>query len=96
MNCYGGSWAAWTYSFYNESGCFTIHFLSQRGELDCYCAAAFSAVREELCHRSVDMCSIKPEIWEKNQNWYLEMAIFPVSAERIYACVCGSIKGASI
>ena len=27
INCYGGNWIVQTYSFYNDSGCFTIYFL---------------------------------------------------------------------
>ena len=33
-NCYEGNWAVITYSYFNESGCFTIYTLPERGELD--------------------------------------------------------------
>ena len=35
-NCFGGNWWVYTHSLYNDSGCFTIHCLPQRGEVDCY------------------------------------------------------------
>ncbi len=63
--CWGGNWTVYTHSFYSEHGCFTIHSLPQRGELDFYCSAGFHSVREQLCEQRVDVCSIEPKIWAK-------------------------------
>lgn len=68
INCYGGHWTVITYSFYNESGCFTIHTLPQRGELDFYYAPQFSTKREELYEKMVDIRSIEPKIWDKHMK----------------------------
>ena len=68
-NCYGGNWLVRTYSFYNDSGCFTIHTVPQRGELDFYYSHIFSTKREELCERLIDICSIEPQIWERHMNF---------------------------
>lgn len=65
-NSYGSLWLVKTYSFFNDSGCFTIYSLPQRGELDFYYAPQFSTVREELCEKMVDICSIEKEIWDKH------------------------------
>ena len=72
LNCYGGYWTVQTHSFYNDSGCFTIHYLLQKNELDFYYAMRFSTERKELCEKMVDICSIEPEIWRK----YTKLGIF--------------------
>lgn len=71
INCYGGNWIVQTHSFYNESGCFTIHVLSQKDELDFYYADRFSTKREELCEKTVDILSIEPEIWDKYTKFWI-------------------------
>ena len=55
-NCYNRGWTIKTYSFYNKSGCFTIHFLLQRNELDFYYAPQFSVNHDELCQKAIDIC----------------------------------------
>jgi hypothetical protein len=65
-NCYGGNWQVFTHSYYNDSGCFTIHNLPQRGELDFYYAKEFSKVRENLCEHLIDVSSIEKEILDKH------------------------------
>ena len=65
-NCYGGNWIVQTYSFYNDSGCFTICFIPQKNELDFYYASQFSNERKDLCEKMIDICEIEPDIWDKH------------------------------
>ncbi len=67
-NCFDGNWQVYTHSFYNESGCFTIHNLPQRGELDFYYAKKFSNNRKDLCEKMIDIRSAEEEIWKKHSN----------------------------
>lgn len=64
-NCYNGHWVVYAYSFYNESGCFTIYELGQRGEWDYYYAKRHSNIMEELLENRVDIYSVEKEIWGK-------------------------------
>lgn len=64
--CYGGDWIVYTYSFYNENGCFTIRSMPQRGELDFYYAHKFSTCLEKLCDKMINVCSVEEELWEKH------------------------------
>lgn len=93
-NCYGGNWRVYTHCFYNESGCFTIHYLPQRGELDFYFAKEFSNVRENLCERLIDINSVEKEIWKKHEKllffkdpffWWNNKKILQALAEVIKA-----------
>ena len=65
LNCYGGNWTVQTFSFYNDSGCFTIHNEIQRG-MDFWYATRFSTERKELCEKELDVSLIEPQIWEKH------------------------------
>lgn len=71
-NCYNGNWNVYTYSYYNKSGCFTIHSLPQRGELDFYYAERFSTNLNELYEKMINISSIEKNIWEK----YTKIGIF--------------------
>ncbi len=91
-NCYGGNWWVYTHSYYNESGCFTIHHLPQRGELDFYYSKEFSNKRENLCERIIDISSVEKEIWDKHKKflffnnpffWWSSDKILKVLAEVI-------------
>ena len=65
-NCFGGNWYVETYSFYNDSGCFTIRQLCQRGEWDYFFARKYCKKNlEELCSRNINIHSIEKEIWEE-------------------------------
>ncbi len=70
-DCYGGYWWAYTHSYYNESGCFTIHVLPQRGEIDFFFAERFSTVREELCKNEINEQSIGQSIWNTAKKKFL-------------------------
>lgn len=65
-DCYGGNCSVETHSFYNDTGCFTIHSVPVRGELDFYYATLFSTTRENLCEQMLDVHSIEPELWDKH------------------------------
>lgn len=64
-NCYGGHWLVRTYSYFNVSGCFTIHHLPSRGELEFFYAPQCSNNREELYQQRINVQSIEPELWRK-------------------------------
>ena len=64
-NCYEGNWAVITYSYFNESGCFTIYTLPERGELDFFYAHKFSDNLNELCQSRVNIQSVGTQIWQK-------------------------------
>ena len=64
-NCYEGNWAVITYSYFNESGCFTIYTLPERGELDFFYSRKFSDNLNELCQSRVNIQSIGTQIWQK-------------------------------
>lgn len=44
---------SYTYSFFNENGCFTIHHLPGRGENAWYVSKTFSEDQDELLEREV-------------------------------------------
>lgn len=70
-HCYGGNWTVSTHSYYNETGCFTIHLLHQRNELDFYYSKDFGATREVLCERKIDEQSLYSEIWFEAKKRFL-------------------------
>ena len=63
--CYGGNWYVDTYSFYNESGCFTIYELSERGEWDFYYAEKYSKSMDELLDQRLCVQSFQQEKWKE-------------------------------
>lgn len=66
QNCYDLGYTVYTHSFYNDNGCFTIHALPARSELDFYYAPQFSKNRKNLCVKLVNIRSIEEEIWNKH------------------------------
>ena len=64
-----GDYTTKTYSFYNESGCFTINYLLQKDELDFYFSTEFSTECKKLQGKLVNIWIDEPEIWNKNQKW---------------------------
>ena len=85
-HCYGGSWVVSTHSYYNETGCFTIHFLHQRDEFDFYYSKEVSLTREALCERKIDVQSVCPEIWFEAKKRFL-FAYRPKLYFKTLACV---------
>ena len=68
-NCFGGNWLVCTHSLYNDSGCFTIHCLPQRGEVDFYFADKFSTDRKELCSKAVNVMKLKNLFGKRKQKY---------------------------
>ena len=60
-------WICKTYSFYNESGCFTICY-DFKGDMLIYYASEFSCDRRILCEKLVNIWSVEPEIWKKHKK----------------------------
>ena len=68
-NCFGGTVLVCTHSIYNESGCFTIHCVPQRLEVDFYFSDRFSRNLRELCSKDVNVYAAEKEIWDKSQKF---------------------------
>ena len=68
-----GNYTTKTFSFYNDSGCFTIRYLSQKDELDFYFSSRFSNECKELQERLVNIWIDEPEIWNKHQKWIFSL-----------------------
>lgn len=64
-NCYQGNWVVYTYSFYNESGCFTIYNLGQRGEWEYFYTEKFCNSMEQLLGTRIHIYSTEKELWDK-------------------------------
>ena len=69
-----GGWVYSQHCFYNETGCFTVSTLPNRGELDFYHASKFSHNPKELQEQWVDVFSIKSAVWSK----YKKIGFFPI------------------
>ena len=83
-NCFGGNWVVYTHSLYNASGCFTICYLPQRGEIDCYYAERFSADRKELCDKLINVFEAEKDIWiNKAKFWIFKKPFYYWSPDRI-------------
>ena len=83
-NCFGGNWWVYTHSLYNDSGCFTIHCLPQRGEVDFYFADKFSTDRKELCSKAINVYEVEKEIWEKKAKiWFFKNPFYYCNQDKI-------------
>ena len=64
-------------------GCFTIHCLPQRGEVDFYFADKFSTDRKELCGIPINVYEIEKEIWNKNAKiWFFKNPFYYWNQEK--------------
>ncbi|MDY0295657.1 MAG: hypothetical protein RBQ71_07625 [Acholeplasmataceae bacterium] len=70
-NVYNSYFTVYTYSFYNEDGCFTIYNLPQRGEWDYFYSKKFSTVMDDLLAFRIDIYSQKADIWDKARKVWL-------------------------
>lgn len=61
----GGGWIISAHSFYNSTGCFTIHSMESRGELDFYYAKQFSTDMDILYEKGINIYSAEKELWDK-------------------------------
>ena len=64
-----GNYTTKTYSFYNDSGCFTVRHMIQKDELDFYFSSKFSSECEKLQEKLINIWIDEPEIWNKHQKW---------------------------
>ena len=67
-DCYSGNWFVITHSLYNESGCFTIHYIPQRMEVDFYIADRFTRNLRALCTQEVNVFEVEKEIWDSSKK----------------------------
>lgn len=69
LNCFNGNWIVQTYSLYNDFGCFTIHHLLQRNEIDFYISKAFSNDRKKLMERQINVYNYQWTYWNKRAKF---------------------------
>lgn len=83
LNClYGGT--VCTYSIYNSSGCFTIHQLIQRNEIDFFMSKEFYNDRKKLTEKEVNIFEYHKEIWKKESKFlFFTNPFFYESFEKI-------------
>lgn len=88
-----GNWCADMYSFYNESGCFSIYNLIQRDEIDFYFAKKFSNNITELKEKIVLIESVEKDIWERHKKTgFLKLPFFWGSNKQVIRALAEVIK----
>ena len=91
-NCYGGHWKVETYSFYNDSGCFTIYFEIQRG-IDFWYASEFCSDYEKLCEKEIDISIMEPQIWNKYEKiWIFKRPFFWWNNSKVLSVLAEVLK----
>lgn len=92
-NCFGGSWTVYTHSFYNDSGCFTIHQMPDRGELSFYYAKKFSNILENLYEKMVNVYEVEKSIWDKHSKiWIFNNIFFWANSEKVLKVLAEVLK----
>ena len=92
-NCFGGNWWVYTHSLYNDSGCFTVHCLPQRSEVDFYFTEKFSNDRKQLCGKPIIVFEVEKEIWDKNSKiWFFKNPFYHWNSEKIIKTLIEVIK----
>ncbi len=82
-NCYGRHMDAYAYSLYNNFGCFTIHYLPVRGEIECFVSNQFSNSRKDLCCRQVNVFETEANVWrQKEKIWVFKNPFYYWSFKR--------------
>lgn len=64
----GGGWIISAHSFYNDTGCFTVHTMLSRGELEFYYAKHFSTNKSELYEQGLNIYAYEKNIWKKHER----------------------------
>ena len=59
---------AYTHSYANQSGCFTIMDFPVKGELEFYYSKELHENLKDLCEKPIDVFSVEKEIWKKNSK----------------------------
>lgn len=91
---FGGNWIVSAYSFYNESGCFTICHLEPRNELSFYYASKISENLDDLMQTKIDVHKVEPKVWEKHQKLLgsIKNPFFECSTEKVLHALADVIK----
>ena len=89
-----GNYKTKTFSFYNDSGCFTIRYLLQKDELDFYFSSRFSNECKELQERLINIWIDEPEIWKKHQKWIVSLKdpLFWLKKKKVIKALAETIK----
>ena len=88
-----GNYNTTTYSFYNETGCFTIRYMFPRVEWDCYRSLRFDNDCDVLFEQLVPIDSIEPEIWKKHMKvGIFKRPFFWWSTARVFAAFAEALK----
>ena len=90
----GGNWIADEHSFYNDSGCFTVHVLVQRAELEFYYSNRFNNDLKNLHKMGIDVYSTEKEIWNRRGKifGFIPNLFFWCSNKKILETVAQVIK----
>ena len=89
-----GNWEITLHSFYNDTGCFTIHSFQAIGELEFYYAQKYCTDAKKLREKGIDVYSVEKEIWNKHGKicgvpnmffWYSNKRILKVVAKVVKA-----------
>ena len=88
-----GGWIVSAHSFYNSTGCFTIHNMESRGELAFYYSKQFSKDRKELYEKGIDVYSVEKNIWDKHGKFgFLPNIFFWSDNKKILKTVAEIVK----
>lgn len=88
-----GNWCVDMYSFYNESGCFSVYNLTQRDEVAFYFSRKFSDNIDELKEKSISIESVEKDIWEKHRKTgFLKIPFFWGSNMQVFRALAEVIK----
>ena len=92
--CPFGAWTTKAYSFYNNTGCFTIAYLLGREDLDFYFSSAFSNDYNKLCEELLNVWIDEPQIWNKHQKWIfgIKDPFFWWKKKKIFNALAETIK----
>lgn len=72
-----------TFSIYNDSGCFTIHYLLQRCEYDFYYSKKFSKQRKELMQVDINVFDYEKNIWKKGRVFGFRNPFFYLNFNKV-------------
>lgn len=88
-----GNWCVDIYSFYNESGCFSVYNLIQRDEVDFYYAKKFSNDITCLKEKIISIESVEKEIWGRHRKTgFLGIPFFWGSNKQVFRALADVIK----
>lgn len=84
QNCYNGDWVVNTYSLFNSSGCFTIHYLLQRNEFEFFFSNCISNNRTELREKEINVFEYHKEMWKsKSKIFFFPIPFFYENIDKV-------------